>query len=53
MQKLKVEAMFINLPHRQASDDVPLLPEGLPDPLKQFALPTILFCVTEKHPAFG
>ena len=32
---------------------MPVLPERLLDPLKDFSLSCILFCITEKHTAFG
>jgi hypothetical protein len=52
-RKLKVWGIFINLPHRQIHDRVPLLPERLLYSLKYLSLPAILLRVTEKHPAFG
>jgi hypothetical protein len=51
--ELKVWSSFIHLPHRQASYDVPLLPECLPYPFKELWLSGILGCVTEHHCALG
>jgi hypothetical protein len=49
MQELKVWGSFINLPHRQTSDDMPMLSKCLLYPFKNLSLPGILFSVTEKH----
>ena len=52
MQGLQVWSSFINLPHRQASDYMALLPECLLDPFNNLFLSAIFLCVTEKHAAF-
>jgi hypothetical protein len=49
MQELQVWSRFIYFPHRQASDDMPVLPEGLLYPLKELSLSAVLFCITQKH----
>ena len=53
MQELKICSSFMHIPHRHASDRVPVLLERLLDPLKNLSLPAILLRVTEKHAAFG
>ena len=49
MQELKVWSSFINLPHRQASYYMSVLPECLLYPLKNPSLSGIFFCITQKH----
>jgi hypothetical protein len=49
MQELKMWSRVINLPHRQASYHMSMLPECLLDPLKNLPLSTILFSITQKH----
>ena len=43
--------MCVHLPHRNVSDDVPVLPECLPYPFKKLSLSGILSRVTQNHPA--
>jgi hypothetical protein len=53
MQELKVWSSFIHLRHRQASYDMAVLPECLPDPFKKLSLPVIFLRKAEKYAAFG